>query len=75
MDGFENEMGHFGLRERNGEVWSFVTCLFTKGTMLLAESVGELQRVVNEFCSICKRRKLKVNTRKSKVLLSGGSWM
>ncbi len=38
-------------------------------TVLLAESKGNLQRVVNEFYSICKRRKLKVNAGKSKVMV------
>ncbi len=38
--------------------------------MLLAESEGDLQRVVNEFYSVCKRRKLKVNAGKSKVMVS-----
>ncbi len=28
------------------------------------------QRVVNEFYSVCKRRKVKVNTGKSKVMVS-----
>ncbi len=37
--------------------------------MLLAESEGDLQRVVKEFYSVCKRRKLKVNTGKSKVMV------
>ncbi len=37
--------------------------------MLLAESKGDLQRVVNEFYSVCKRRKLKVSTGKSKVIV------
>ncbi len=37
--------------------------------MLLAESEGDSQRVVNEFYSVCKRRKLKVNTGKSKVMV------
>ncbi len=46
-----------------------VTCLFTDDTMLLAESEGDLQRVVNEFYSVCKRRKLKVNSGKSKVVV------
>ncbi len=49
----------------NGEAWSVVTCLFADDT-LLAESEGDLQRVVNEFCSVCKKRKLKVNAGKSK---------
>ncbi len=29
----------------------------------------EWLRVVNEFCSVCKRRKLKVNAGKSKVMV------
>ncbi len=37
--------------------------------MLLAESEVDLQRVVNEFFGVCKRRKLKVNTGKSKVMV------
>ncbi len=37
--------------------------------MLLAESEGDLQRVVNEFYNVCKRRKRKVNTGKSKVMV------
>ncbi len=38
-------------------------------TLLVAESEGDLQRVVNEFFSVCKRRKLKVNAGKSKVMV------
>ncbi len=37
--------------------------------MLLVESEGDLQRVVNVFYSVCKRRKLKVNAGKSKVMV------
>ncbi len=36
---------------------------------MLAESEGDLQRVVNEFYCVCKRRKLKVNAGKSKVMV------
>ncbi len=51
-------MGNTGAKLRlNGEVWSVVICLFADDTMLLAESERDLQRVVNEFYSICKRRK------------------
>ncbi len=53
----------------NGEVWSVVTCLFADDTVLQAESEGDLQRVVNEFFSVCKRKKLKVNAGKSKVMV------
>ncbi len=38
-------------------------------TVLLAESVGMFQRIVDEFHRICKRRKLKVNAGKSKVMV------
>ncbi len=41
---------------------------------MLAESEGDLQRVVNEFYSICKRRKLKVNAGKSKVIREMCLW-
>ncbi len=37
--------------------------------MMLAESEGILQRIVDEFDRICKRRKLKVNAGKSKVMV------
>ncbi len=53
----------------NGEDWSVVTCLFVDDTVLLAEIKGGLRRVVKEFYSVCKRRKLKVNAGKSKVMV------
>ncbi len=37
--------------------------------MLLAESGREFQRVVNQFHSVCSRRKLRVNVVKSKVMV------
>ncbi len=37
--------------------------------MMLAESEGMLQRIVDTFDRICKRRKLKVNAGKSKVIV------
>ncbi len=37
--------------------------------MLLTESEEDLQRGVNEFYSACKRRKLKVNAGKIKVMV------
>lgn len=35
--------------------------------MLLAESEWELQRVTNQFYSVCSRRKLRVNEGKSNM--------
>ncbi len=55
----------------NGEMWSVVTCLFADDIVLLAESEGDLQRVVSKS-SVCKRRKLKVNAGKSKVMMFEG---
>ncbi len=46
-----------------------VAGLYADDTVLLVESEGMLQRIVDEFDRICKRRKLKVNARKSKVMV------
>ncbi len=36
----------------NGEVWFIVTCLFSDDAVFLSESEGNLQRVVNKFCTV-----------------------
>ena len=41
-----------------------VACLFADDTVLFAESEEALQRVVDEFYSVCMRRKLQVNAGK-----------
>ncbi len=41
-------------------------CLYADDTVLLAESEGMLQRIVDEFNRVCKRRKLKVNAVKAR---------
>ncbi len=72
MDGCMREMKYKVVNagaKLNGEVWFVVTCLFVDDTVLLAESEGDFHRVVNEFYSVCKKRKLKVNTGKSKVMV------
>ncbi len=38
-------------------------------TVLLAESEGMLQRIVDEFDRVCRKRKLKLNAGKSKVIV------
>ncbi len=43
--------------------------LYADDTVLLAEREGMLQRTVDEFERVCKRRKLKVNAGKSKVMV------
>ncbi len=46
-----------------------VAGLYVNDTVLLGESEGMLQRIVDEFDRVCKRRKLKVNASKSKVMV------
>ncbi len=46
-----------------------VASLYSDDTVLLAEREGMLQRIVDEFDRVCKRRKLKVNAGKSKVMV------
>ncbi len=48
---------------------SLVAGLFADDTVLLAENEGTLQRIVGEFDKVCKRRKLRVNAGKSKVMV------
>ena len=42
--------------------------LFADDTVLIADSKKKLERLVEEFRRVCKRRKLKVNLTKSKVM-------
>ncbi len=53
----------------NGVDWSVTACLLADDTEFLAESERELQRVVDQFLSVCSRRKLRVNAGKSKVMV------
>ncbi len=46
-----------------------VVGLYADYTVLSAESEWMLQRIVDEFERVCKRRKLKVNAGKSKVMV------
>ena len=74
MDGCMREMkakvGKIGARLKlNGVDWSVTACLFTDDTVLLAESERELQRVVDQFHSVCSRRKLRVKVGKSKMIV------
>ncbi len=74
MDGCIREMkakvGRISARMKlNGVDWSVATCLFADDTVLVAESERELQRVVDQFHSVCSRKKLRVNAGKSKVMV------
>ncbi len=74
MDGCIREMkvGGRDLGARlnvRGVEQPLVASLYEDDTVLLAESEGMLQRIIDEFDRVCKRRKLKVNATKSKVML------
>ena len=54
---------------RDGRVWKLPVLLFADDTVLLSEDEWELQGLVREFGSVCKKRNLKVNANKSKVMV------
>ncbi len=56
------------LVNADGREWSLSQLLFTDDTTLVADSEGTLKQLVEEFGRVCKRRKLKVNGRRSKVM-------
>ncbi len=48
--------------------WNLNQLLFEDDTALVADSEGRLRELVEEFGRACKRRKLRVNESKSKVM-------
>ncbi len=78
MDGCIREMKvgvrYLGARLNvRGVEQSVVAGLYADDTVLLAESEGILQRIVDDFDRLCKIRKLKVNAGKSKVMIFEGA--
>ncbi len=62
------KVGKVGARMKlNGVDRSVIACMFADDIMLLAVNEMELQRVVDQFHSVC-RRKLRVNAGKSKMM-------
>ena len=61
------------MREEGEREWVLSQLLFADDTALVAESAEQLQCLVGEFGRVCKRRKLRVNVEKSKVMCIGGS--
>ncbi len=50
--------------------WKLNTILFAVDTVLIVENERGLQKLVEEFNSVCQMLKLKVNVKKSKVVVS-----
>ena len=57
------------LVDKNGVKWIMSQLLYADDTTLVAESEENLQHLVNQFEKACARRKLKVNSNKSKVMV------
>ncbi len=56
------------LVNADGREWNLSQLLFADDTALVADSKGRLRHLVEKFGRVCKRRKLKVNGSKSKVM-------
>ncbi len=74
MDGYIREMKvrvwDLGARLNvRGVEQPLVASFYADDTVLMAEIEGMLQRIIDEFDRVCERRKLKVNTGKSKVMV------
>ena len=52
------------------EMWEVSQLLFAEDTVLVADSKKKLERLVEGFGRVCRRRKLKVKVVKSKVMRS-----
>ena len=65
---------------REGCVWRVNQLLYADDTTLIGNSKEDLKRLLDEFDTVCKRRKLNVNIVKSKVMVCGriergGNWV
>ena len=63
--------GEIGVRlidDRSRREWIVEWLMFADDTVLLGDDEEKLQRLVNEFGRVCKKRKLTVNVEKSKVM-------
>jgi hypothetical protein len=74
MDGVMKEllvgMGREGVRMvENGREWRIPCLLYADDLVLCGESEESLERLVERFGRVCKRRGLKVNVDKSKVMV------
>ena len=56
------------MTDGNDHAWQLNQLLFADDTVIVADSEEKLCQLVNEFGRVCKRRKLRVNVGKSKVM-------
>ena len=57
--------------ERRNIEWKVDWLMFADNSVLLGDSEEKLERLVQEFGSVCRRRKLSVNETKRKIMKTG----
>ena len=66
-------MGRRGMRlQEEGRKWRLLGLLYVDDLVLCGESKEDLRSIVGRLTEVCRRRGLKVNAGKSKVMLLGG---
>ena len=66
------EMGRRGVRFQEGTEWRFLAPLYADDLFLCGESKEDLRVMVGHFFEVSRKRGLKVNAGKSKVMVVGG---
>src|SRR5215469_17676938 len=61
------------LSERGGIQWRVNMLLYADDTVLMGETEELLQRLVTSFDRICRKRKVRINVDKSKVMRVGNN--
>ncbi len=71
MREMKGRVGEVGVKMyAEGRKWVLNSILFSDDTVLIAENESDFYKnLVSVFDSVCKRRKLKVNANKSKVIV------
>ena len=60
------------MRFQEGKEWRLPRLLYADDLVLCGESKEDLRAMVGHFVEMCRRRALKVNVGKSKVMVLGG---
>ena len=70
-------VGRRGVRfQEEGREWRLPGLLYADDLVLCGESEEDLRAIVGRFIEVCRRRGLKVNEGKSKIMLLGGEeWL
>ena len=67
------EMGRNGVRlQEEGREWRLPGLLYVDDLVLCGESEEDLRAIVGRFIEVCRRRGLKFNEGRSKVMFLGG---